>query len=102
MQRLYFKTGRTRANLTGQLIHADVFGPMHVPKPSRAHFFVLFTDGLSGWCHVCSLKHGSEVWEFFNDYVSLLRSLTGNKYTYVYVSDIYIKLRKITDVDGVI
>ena len=78
MHRLPFPIGRTRANQTGQLIHADVCGPMHVPTPSGARFFVLFTDDFSGWRHVCFLKHKSEVPEFFKDYVSLLRSETGN------------------------
>jgi hypothetical protein len=69
---------RTRADQTGQLIHADVCGPMHIPTPSGARFFVLFTDDFSKSRHVYFLKHKSEVPEFFKDYTSLLRSETGN------------------------
>jgi transposase InsO family protein len=78
MHRLPFPTGRTRAEQTGQLIHADVCGPMHIPTPSGARFFVLFTDDFSKSRHVYFLKHKSEVAEFFKDYTSLLRSETGN------------------------
>ena len=78
MHRLPFPIGRTRADQTGQLIHADVCGPMHIPTPSGARFFVLFTDDFSKSRHVYFLKHKSEVPEFFKDYTSLLRSETGN------------------------
>jgi hypothetical protein len=78
MHRLPFPVGRTRANQVGQLIHADVCGPMHVTTPSGARFFLLLTDDFSGWRHVFFLKQKSDVPEFFKEYVNILRSETGN------------------------
>lgn len=78
MHRLPFPVGRTRANQVGQLIHADVCGPMHVTTPSGARFFLLPSDDFSGWRHVFFLKQKFDVPEFFKDYVNLLRSETGN------------------------
>lgn len=47
MQRSSFKLGRTRAKQVGQLIHADVCGPMQVTTPGGSRFFTMFTDDFS-------------------------------------------------------
>ena len=65
MHRSPFPIGRTRANQVGQLIHADVCGPMHVTTPNGAKFFVLFTDDFSGRRHVNFMKQKCEVADFF-------------------------------------
>ena len=78
MHRLPFPVGRTRANQVGQLIYADICGPMHVTTPSGARFSLLLTDYFSGWRNVFFLKKKSEVPEFFKDYANLQRSETGN------------------------
>ena len=78
MHRSPFPIGRTRANQVGQLIHADVCGPMHVTTPNGAKFFVLFTDDFSGRRHVNFMKQKCEVADFFKEYVSILRSETNN------------------------
>ena len=39
--------GRTRAKQVGQLIHADVCGPMQVTTPGGSRFFTMFTDDFS-------------------------------------------------------
>lgn len=78
MQRSPFPSGRTKADEVGQLIHADVCGPMHVQTPGGAKFFVLFTDDHSGWRAVYFLKQKSVVSEFLKEYVNNLRSETGH------------------------
>jgi transposase InsO family protein len=78
MHRSPFPIRRTRANQSGQLIHAYVCGPMHVTTPSGARFFVLFTDEFSGLRQVYFMKQKAKVADFFKKYVNLLRSETNN------------------------
>lgn len=66
MHRLSFQIGRTRAYLNGQLIHAEICS-----KTKQSTLFCTFYRRLL-WMVPCLRKHGS------NDYVSLLRSETGN------------------------
>lgn len=59
MHRHPFKTGRTRANEIGQLVHADVCGPMQISTPAGSSYFVVFKDDLSGWCTTRLMKQKS-------------------------------------------
>ena len=49
MTKFPFTSGRTRDQELGQLIHTDVFGPMHVATPGGLRYFILFTDDFSAF-----------------------------------------------------
>ena len=78
MTRSPFPVGRVRATQIGQLIHADLCGPMHVSSPKGAKYFALFTDDYSGWRVVFFLQQKSEAAECFKAYMKQLRTDTGN------------------------
>jgi hypothetical protein len=79
MQRSKFKLGRTRTTQSGQLIHSNVCGPMHIATPRGSKYFVLFTDDFSGYRTVYFLKQKSEVADSFKDFVNNLRTETGQQ-----------------------
>jgi hypothetical protein len=78
MQRKSFTIGRSRAAYIGQLIHSDFCGPMQTPSLTGARYFLLFTDDHSAWRQVYFLRQKSETPDRFKEYVTLLRSETGN------------------------
>ena len=69
MTRSPFPVGRVRATQIGQLVHADLCGPMHVSSPKGAKYFALFTDDYSGWRVVFFLQQKSEAAECFKAYM---------------------------------
>jgi hypothetical protein len=45
--RVIFPYGATRAKGTLELIHSDVFGPVHVPSLGKSMYYVSFIDDFS-------------------------------------------------------
>lgn len=71
--------GRTRATRIGELIHSDVCGPMSVPSPGGARFYVLFKDDYSGFRKVNFIKNKSDVFDCFTQFVSQLNNETVHR-----------------------
>lgn len=59
--RLPFRSRKDRPTVTGELINADVNGPMENPSLSGARYFVCFKDDFSKFRRVFFMKHKSEV-----------------------------------------
>lgn len=72
MERSPFQNGRTRALQVGQLIHTDMFGPMHVATSGGSKYFFLFTDDYSGFRTVYFLKQKSKIAENFRKFSNFL------------------------------
>ena len=50
---------------------------MHVATPRGSKYFILFTNDFSSYRTVYFLKQKSEVADFFQEYVNLVRTKTG-------------------------
>ena len=77
MKRKPFKTGRTRGNHVGALVHADVCGPMQRASLSGAYYFLLIKDDFSGWITVDFLKTKGEVADLIQRYATRMKIETG-------------------------
>ena len=62
-----------------ELIHSDVCGPMNIASVGGSLYFVSFTDDYSGYTKVYMLRHKSEVFEKFSEYVALAENFTQKK-----------------------
>ena len=78
MHRLPFKKGRERAKQIGELVHADVCGPMQQPSPSGSRYYVTFKDDFSGYRAIYFLKLKSDVFDCFKLFVCKLKSETNH------------------------
>ena len=58
-----------RADVLLGIIHTDVCGPMNVPTRNALHYFVTFTDDLSRYGYIYLMKHKSETFEKFKEFV---------------------------------
>lgn len=61
MHKLPFKQRKDRSKNVGELIHADVNGPMSTVSMGDAHYYVCFKDDYSKFRRIYFLKHKSEV-----------------------------------------
>ena len=60
-----------------ELIHTDVCGPMSIPSVGGSRFFVTFIDDYSRYTYVYAIKHKSEVFERFTEFVEQVENLSG-------------------------
>jgi hypothetical protein len=72
--RLPLTSARTKATELGELIHADVCGPMQEETPSGSKYYVAFKDDYSGYRAIYFLKLKSEVFEKFKLFVCKIRN----------------------------
>ncbi|MCO5574939.1 hypothetical protein L7F22_028734 [Adiantum nelumboides] len=80
MHRFAFsQDGSVRATRKLQLVHSDVCGPMRTPSVGNSLYFVTFIDDFSRFCWVYPLKAKSDVFAFFQHYVSMVENETGCK-----------------------
>lgn len=79
MHRLSFPTSKSNARKIGELIHADLCGPMEETSIGNSRYFLLFKDDCSKYRKVYFLKNKSEVPEFFRKYRTSLETETGEK-----------------------
>ena len=63
------KVASGRATEPLALVHADVTGPFRTPTPSGQEYFLTLTDDYSRYSWVMLLKHKSEVYEKFRDWL---------------------------------
>ena len=53
-----------------ETIHTGVCGPMNIEARGGYRYFLTFTDDLSGYGYVYSMKHKSETFEKFKEFQS--------------------------------
>ena len=91
MTRTSFSGSMERATDLLEIIHTDVCGPMSVSARGGYHYFVTFTDDLSRYGYIYSMKHKSETFEKFKEFqnevenhrnrkIKFLRSDRGGEY----------------------
>lgn len=73
---IFNKTG-SRENKPGELIHTDVCGPMAVDSVGGARYFLLIKDDFSGYREVRFIKHKSQVFDKFKDFIKMFKNKFG-------------------------
>ena len=73
------KKSETKTKDLLELIHSDVCGPMNVASVGGSLYYVSFTDDYSGFTKVFMLKHKSEVFDRFSEYIAYAENFTGKK-----------------------
>ncbi|WIA15726.1 hypothetical protein OEZ85_003590 [Tetradesmus obliquus] len=71
---------RTSANKTSsplQLLHSDICGPIRIPSPGKARFFITLVDDYTSYSFVRPLQHKSEAARFIENHITLLENQTG-------------------------
>jgi len=80
LARLPFKkTVKERISKPEQVIHMDVCGKMTHSSIGRAYYFVLFNDDSTSYRVAYFLKHKSDVFSKFLQFVKMSEKQTGNK-----------------------
>ena len=62
-----------------EIIHTDVCGPMSVEVRDRYHYFLTFTDDLSGYGYIYLMKHKFETFKNFKEFHSAVENHRNNK-----------------------
>ena len=60
--------GEIRSSRKLQLVHSDVYGPIHTESFSGQKYFVTFIDNYSRCCAVYFMKHKSEMFANFKEF----------------------------------
>ena len=58
------KSGRERGSRVGELVHADIVGPMRTLNPGGCKYFVCFKDDFSGYRTINFMKQKTQVLDF--------------------------------------
>ena len=78
MKRTPFKTGRTRATKTSQILHCDVgFSPIKTPNGESC--FLLIKDDFSEWTETYLMKKKSEAEQNLLNFIAFIENVSGNK-----------------------
>ena len=68
-----------RASNLLELIHTDVCGPMSTTARGGFQYFITFTDDFSRYGYVYLMKHKSETFEKFREFLNEVENLRGKK-----------------------
>jgi hypothetical protein len=74
-----FSSGATRAKEILDLIHSDVFGPIHVPSLGKSVYYVSFIDDFSRNTWIYFLRNKYEVFDKFKEFKALVENHTEKK-----------------------
>lgn len=85
--RLKFAPIEKRDTKPGELIYSDVCGPMSVESIGGAKYFVLFKDDCTGYREVKFIKHKSDVYERFNEFIKICQTKFGRSINRVRVDN---------------
>jgi hypothetical protein len=77
--RVRFPSSSTRAKGILELIHSDVFGPVHVPSLCKSMYYVSFIDDLSRNTWIYFLIKKYEVFGKFKEFKALVENQTKKK-----------------------
>lgn len=69
--RLPFSTTHKSDVAPGEIVHANVCGPMQTPSIGGAKFFLLLKDECSGFKTVYFLKHKNDVFDYLKEFLNL-------------------------------
>jgi hypothetical protein len=70
---------RQRSKFPGQLIHADICGPMSTPSIGRSLYYILFKDDATRFTFVFCVPHKSEVLNCFQQVCRTILWNTGKE-----------------------
>jgi hypothetical protein len=74
-----FPSSATTAKGILELIHSDVFGPVHVPSLGKSVYYVSFIDDFSRNTWIYFLRKKSEVFDEFKEFKALVENQTEKK-----------------------
>jgi hypothetical protein len=74
-----FSSGATREKGILELVHSDVFGPVHVPSLGKSVYYVSFIDDFSRNTWIYFLQKKSEVFGKFKEFKALVENQTEKK-----------------------
>lgn len=74
-----FKSSREKVEKCGEVIHADVCGPMQAASIGGSRYFLLMKDGYSHFRFIYCLKEKSQVFEKMQNFIALAEKQTGHK-----------------------
>jgi transposase InsO family protein len=77
--RVRFPSGATREKGILELIHSDVFGPVHVPSLGKYVYYVSFIDDFSRNTWIYFLRKKYEVFDKFKEFKALVENQTEKK-----------------------
>jgi transposase InsO family protein len=77
--RVRFPSGATREHGILELIHSDVFGPVHIPSLGKSVYYVSFIDDFSRNTWIYFLRKKSEVFDKFKEFKALVENQTEKK-----------------------
>jgi hypothetical protein len=87
MHRRPFSKGRKRAKRTGELIHADLCGPMQIVSPGGMKYFLTFKDDATCYTELYFLRSKDEAFSKFKGLTYLLIHLSNiNSFVYLFFS----------------
>ena len=73
------KASSTKSSQPLDLIHSDVCGPMSVDSWGGSRYYITFIDDYSRYYFVYMIKHKSDAFEKFKDFVALTENKFGRK-----------------------
>ncbi|KAH9762947.1 hypothetical protein KPL70_001004 [Citrus sinensis] len=74
-----FNPGKQETKNTLDYIHSDLWGPSQVPSHGGARYFITFINDFSRKVWVYVLKHKSEAFEKFKDWLTLIENQTERR-----------------------
>ena len=77
--RVRFASRATRAKGILELIHSDVFGPVHVPSLGRYVYYVSFIDDFSRNTWIYLLRNKSKLFSKFKEFKALVKNRSKKK-----------------------
>lgn len=75
--RLKFEPREKLENKPGEFIFSDVCGPMSTESIGGSRYFILFKDDSTGYREVKFLKHKSDVYDRFSDFIKMCKTKFG-------------------------
>lgn len=78
MARKAFKSAPKREFKVGELMHADLQGPMHVPSLGESLYALLIKDDASSFRSIFFLKFKSDTYNSLAAYIGYVQRVTGN------------------------
>lgn len=74
-----FQSSMPQADRLLYCVHSDVVGPFHIPTPNGNRYFVTFIDEHSRFAKVYLIKHKSDVFDTFKEYIAESDRHTGKQ-----------------------
>jgi transposase InsO family protein len=78
-RRLPFSSVARRANVTAELIHSDVWGPVDILSSTGDSYFVVFTDDYTRYSVVYLMRHKSDVFDCFKRFLPWIETQSGER-----------------------